>query len=438
MTAVLGIRREDKHQWERRTPLTPRHVAVLVGRGVDVTIQPSDVRVFEDGEYREAGALVAEDLSRCDVVLAVKEIPAHFFRSGTTYVFFAHVCKGQPYNMAMLRTLMERRANLIDYERVTDAEGRRLIFFGEHAGHAGMLETLHALGQRLAWEGHSTPFPTVRRPLEYRSLREAEVDLERIAAWLATEGLPEGITPLIVGFAGYGNVSRGAQKVFDLLPVEEIAPRDLWDFMASGRFSSRKLYKVVFYEGDMVEPVSPGAPFRLQEYYHHPERYRGVFERYLPHLTVLVNAVYWDERYPRLVTTEWLRRNWRAAERPRLRVIGDISCDIAGAVECTVKATNPGAPTYVFQPADGTVVDGCAGDGPVVMAVDTLPSELPREASESFGDMLMPFLPELLQADLRKPMAELDLPPEMKRALIVLRGELTPDYRYLAEFLSKA
>ncbi len=435
MAPILGIRREDKNRWERRSPLTPRHVGVLTGQGVEVRIQPSQLRVFRDGEYREAGARVVEDLSECNVVLGVKEIPAHLFRAGTTYVFFAHVCKGQPHNMPMLRSLLESRASLIDYERVTDAEGQRIIFFGEHAGHAGMLETLHALGQRLAWEGYSTPLATIRRPLQYRSLREAEADLERFAAWLAIEGLPEAVVPLVVGFAGYGNVSRGAQKVFDHLPVQEIAPRDLEAFMASGSFSRRKLYKVVFYENDMVEPTAPDSPFRLQDYYRHPERYRGVFERYLPHLTVLVNGVYWDERYPRLVTREWLRSHWAAVEQPRLRVIGDISCDIEGAVECTVKATNPGDPTFVFQPADGTVLGGCAGNGPVVMAVDTLPSELPREASESFGDMLMPFLPSLVRADLGRLLPELALPPELTRALVVLRGELTPDYRYLEGFL---
>jgi alpha-aminoadipic semialdehyde synthase len=186
----------------------------------------------------------------------------------------------------------------------------------------------------------------------------------------------------------------------------------------------------------MVRPRQPGQSFDLTDYYARPEKYEGCFEQYLPDLTVLVNCIYWDARYPRLVTKDWVRRAWSAATPPKLKVIGDISCDIEGSIECTVKATEPGDPVYTYLAHDGRVAAGWEGEGPVIMAVDTLPSELPREASTSFGTMLMPFVPAIAHADFRKPISELDLPAAIKRALIVHRGEFTPDYSYMEKFLA--
>lgn len=420
----VGIRREDKNEWERRVPLTPDHVRALVGEGIEFHVQPSRIRIFRDEEYVEAGAQVQEDLSGCDVVFAVKEMPADFFHQGQTYMFFSHTFKGQPYNMPMLRRILEHKATLLDYEKVTDEQNRRLIFFGNYAGTAGMLETFYTLGKRLEWEGTATPLADLKRPVHYPNLEAAKKALIEVGKRLVP------VAPLVVGFTGYGNVSRGAQAIFDLISHQSIRPEDLKEGMQPG------IYKVVFYEQDMFRPKEPGSPFELQDYYHHPEKYESDFERYLPHLTVLVNCIYWDARYPRLVTKQWLREAWSGPARPRLRVIGDISCDIEGSVECTVKATEPGDPIYTYLPSDGRVVDSLQGDGPVIMAVDTLPSELPREASTSFGDMLSPFVPAIAAADFKKPFEQLDLPPAVKRSVIVHRGEFTPDYKYMEKFVS--
>ena len=431
----IGIRREDKNEWERRVPLTPFHVRSLVGAGLEVLVQPSSLRVFGDEEYLASGATVQEDLSCCDVVLAVKEIPSAFFLKGRAYMFFSHVCKGQPYNMGMLRRILELKATLIDYERVTDDQSRRLIFFGRQAGSAGIIETLHALGQRLDWEGIPTPLSELRRPLEMAGLEEGRASLRAIGEQIARRDLPEGLVPLVVGFTGYGNVSQGAQELFDLLPHEEIAAENLISFVEAGDFSDRTIYKVVFHERDLVVGKAAGSGFDLEEYYGHPERYEGVFDQYLPHLTVLVNCIYWDERYPRLLTKEWLRRTWEGSARPKLRIIGDITCDVEGSIECTVKGTEPGSPSYTYLPADGTIVEGCRGEGPVVMAVDTLPSEVPRESSSDFGDMLTPYMPSIAAADFSVPFGELELPAPVKRAVVVYNGEFTPDYQYMSKFV---
>jgi len=173
----------------------------------------------------------------------------------------------------------------------------------------------------------------------------------------------------------------------------------------------------------------------VQDYYDHPEKYRSVFHTYLPHLTLLVNCVYWEAKYPRLVTKADLRRLYGGTEPPRLRVIGDISCDIEGAIEGTVKCTEPGDPVYVYDPDEDRAIDGFEGPGPVVLAVDILPSELPRDASIYFSGVLMQYIPAIAQADYSVPFEELALPPEIKRAVIVYQGELTSDYRYLEKYV---
>ncbi len=433
----FGIRREDKSLWERRAPITPEDVRFLRQQyGLEAVVQPSENRVFRDDEYRAAGAVVQEDLSSCNVIFGIKEVPPAQILPGKTYVFFAHVIKGQPYNMPMLRRLMELGCVLMDYEKVTDEKGRRLIFFGRHAGWAGMVDTLWALGQRLQWEGIPNPFTAIQQAHRYPNIDVARRAVQAVGEQIRAGGLPPILTPMVVGFAGYGNVSRGAQEIFDLLPFREVAPADLPALFAEDP-DRHTLYKVVFREEHMVEPIAPGDSFELQDYYRHPEKYRSRFATYIPYLTVLVNGVYWEAKYPRLVTKEYLRELFGGPSRPRLRVIGDISCDIEGSVECTVRCTDPGNPVYVYHPRSGHTTDGYAGEGVVVLAVDILPSEVPYDASVDFSAVLREFAPAILRADYTVPFEELDLPPEIKRAVIVYRGELTPDYRYLEAYLPK-
>ena len=438
MTALIGIRREDKSEWERRVPLIPQDAAKLEKENdLQVVVQSSSIRAFGDDEFRAAGITVQEDLSPCPTIVGIKEIPQDALEPDKTYIFFAHVIKGQPYNMPMLQRLLDLGCTLIDYERVVDERNRRLIFFGWHAGVAGMIDTLWALGQRLTWEGISNPFASLRQTHTYRDLDEAKAALAQVRREIESEGLPETLSPLVVGVAGYGNVSRGAQEILDLLPIIEIQPEEVAGITKSREASAHHIYKVVFKEWHMVEPLSLDAGFELQHYYNHPEEYQGVFEQYLPHLTVLVNAIYWTERYPRLVTKAYLRELFDTEDAPRLRVIGDISCDVEGAIECTTKSTEPGDPIYVYTPASGEVTDGHAGPGVVVMAVDILPSELPREASTDFSQVLKPYLPTIAQCDFDLPFEDCQLPPEIKRAVITYRGQLTPDYEYIQEYLDQ-
>jgi alpha-aminoadipic semialdehyde synthase len=433
----LGIRTEDKSQWERRVPLVPADAKALKVAGIDVAVQTSHHRAFSDEEFDHAGVAVQDDLSDCDIIIGIKEIPKAKLEAGKVYLFFPHVIKGQPANMPMLQRLMELNATLVDYERIVDEQNRRLIFFGRHAGLAGMINTLWSLGKRLEVEGSPSAFSRLKQARTYADLSGAKEDLERIAVRIAADGIPAAIHPLVVGFTGYGNVSQGAQEILDILPVVIVSPAELKRMAQNTACDPRRVYKVVFKEADLVEPIEAGSGFDLEDYYRRGAgAYRGVFDRYVNDLSVLVNCVYWDERYPRLLTLEQCRRLWGPGRSPKLKVIGDISCDVGGSIECTIKSTEPGDPVYVYEPSTGTVKDGFEGDGPVMMAVDILPSEIPRESSIDFSRVLKPLLPQLAAADLSKPFAELALPPELKRAVIVYRGELTPDYAYLNSSLA--
>ncbi|MBC8278258.1 MAG: hypothetical protein H8E46_08510 [FCB group bacterium] len=431
----IGIRREDKSKWERRVPLTPEAVKEIVAQGIEVYIQPSPIRIYSDQEYIDAGAEVTEDLSSCPVILAVKEIPIDFFEKGKTYMFFSHTIKGQDYNMPLLKRMMELEDTLIDYETVTDAEGRRLIFFGRQAGQAGMIDSLWTLGKRLEWEGVPNPFSGIKMAHEYSSLDAAKEHIGAIGRALEKTGLPPVAVPLVVGITGYGNVSQGAQEILDLLPVVEISPSEILKVQAKSKTAGDHIYKIVFKEEDIVQPLDAGQAFDLQDYYSFPRKYRSSFENYLPYLSMLVNCIYWEDKYPRLVTKEYLKEAFSAFKAPHLRVIGDISIDIEGSIECSVKATDSGNPVYVFDPIEQVTADGWKGFGPVIMAVDNLPCELPREASQFFSQALTTMIPQLAGADNSRPLDQSGLPEELQRAVILKNGKLTDKYTYFEQFL---
>ena len=433
----LGIRREDKNPWERRVPLIPVHARELLRQlPLKITIQPSPIRVFDDEDYRREGVIISEDLSACSIVLAVKEIPEDFFRDERVYVFFSHTIKGQPHNMPMLKRLIERRATLIDYERILDEKGRRLVFFGRQAGEAGMIDTLWALGRRLSLEGIKNPFAGVRQTIQYANLVEAKEAIQKVGWEVHNHGLDSSLVPLVFAFLGYGHVSRGAQEIFDLLPFEEVGPGEVKDLFKKKFYSEKKVYKTVFKEEHLVVPKRGRPAFELQDYYHNPQNYRPVLGGFLPYFTVLINAIYWAPQYPRFVTKNALRKLWTGPQRPRLRVIGDITCDIDGSIECTVQSTDPAHPVFTYDVQKDKAVPGFAGKGPAVMAVDNLPAEIALESSVFFSQTLMPFIPGLVKADYRADFERCNLPPELKKAVILFRGEFTPDYAYMRDFIS--
>jgi len=433
--APVGIRREDKNRWERRAPLTPLQVSELVAeRGMRFRVQPSEVRVFADTEYEAAGAEIAEDLAPCRVVLGIKEIPAEKLLPGKTYLYFSHTIKGQKANMPALARMLALGSTLLDYERVVDTQGRRLIFFGRHAGHAGMIDALWALGRRLRYEGVASPFEHVRRAHEYADFDRATDHISALGQQLRDTGLPDALRPVVVAFTGSGHVTHGASEVLERLPFLSVLPAELPELAKDPDRPRNVVYSVLLQRRDRYRRIGGGEldPGELSE---HPERYESAVPDLLPYVTVLVNGVYWDPRQPRLVTLDDLRALWAAERQPKLRVLADITCDVGGSIEANVQATDPGDPVYVWEPATGRHVMGVEGVGPVVLAVENLPCELPREASERFGDSLHRFLPALVRCDWTAPLESLELPPELSSGLIAHAGRLAPRYAWLASCL---
>jgi len=436
-TKCIGIRREDKNEWERRAPLTPNDVhALKENEDLSFVIQPSHIRIFNEDEYVEAGATISDDTSCCNILLAIKEIPTHLIKANTIYIFFSHTIKGQKHNMPMLKKIIDSGSTLIDYEKIVDEHGKRLIFFGEHAGLAGMIDTLWAFGKRLAWEEIPNHFSDIKQAYQYESLDAAAEAISNVGENIETRGFDATLAPLIVGIAGYGNVSHGAQKILTYLPITEIEPSEIETLIKKKRHSRKTIYKVVFHEEHTVEPTDKNLKFELKDYFTHPEKYNSTFGRYLPYLSILVNCIYWDKRYPRLVTKKELKELFEKKEKPLLRIIGDIACDVDGAIEFTVKTTDPENPVFVYDPFNDIAADGVAGRGVVILAIDNLPCELPREASNDFSHVLKRFIPSISKADFSAEFEKLHLPPEIKRAIIVYQGKLTPDYTYLANYLN--
>jgi alpha-aminoadipic semialdehyde synthase len=434
MQKIIGIRREDKNQWERRVPLIPEHVRFLKEKhGIHTIVQPSANRIFTDDEFRAAGAEINEDLGKAQTIFAVKEIPIELFEEGKTYIFFSHTIKGQAYNMDMLRRMKELKVNLFDYERFVDNNNRRLIFFGRYAGLAGMIETLHAYGQKMKLLGYDTPFARVKQAYEYPSLEAAKQEIAQIGREIDENGFGEDISPLVVGFTGYGNVSQGAQEIFDLLPYKAMSPHILSEMYENFTLDHFNLYKVIFKEEDLVR--SKAGTFDLQDYYNHPEKYESRFEEYIQYLQMLVNCIYWTEDYPRLVTREYLKNQTLLRSNLNLKVIGDISCDIDGSIEITHKATMPDTPNFTYFADKDTFEDGVQRLGVTVMAVDNLPCEFSREASTEFSEVLKDYVDNIASQNYDNGFGQLNLDTPSAKALILQKGEFTEDYNYMKDYL---
>lgn len=436
MTKVIGLRYEDKYKAERRVAIIPEHVEKLINEdGLHFVIENSDKRVFSDQEFINAGAELVEDVrEKAEVIFGVKEMPIGYFEHGKTYIFFSHTIKGQPYNMPLLKNMVDSKINLIDYEKVADDKGRRLIFFGKFAGLAGMINSLWSLGLRFKEEGFETPFLKIRQSRDYSSLEAAKNVIAQVGREIAENGLPAEIPPVVIGITGYGNVSKGAQEIADLLPVEEISPDELLAVKERSDYKNNKVFKVVFREEDLSQPRLATEKFILGDYYDHPEKYQSVFEKYIPCFTILMNCMYWDSRYPRIVTKKYLKENYDP-DTHQMKVIGDVTCDPDGSVECTVKCTMIEDPIFVYNPIDETITMGHEGKGLLVMAVDILPSELPRESSETFSYALLPYVKDIVNTDFSVSFDDLKLPPPIKRAMILHNGNFTPDFSYMNEYL---
>ncbi|KAI9093121.1 Saccharopine dehydrogenase-domain-containing protein [Phlyctochytrium arcticum] len=425
----IAVRREAKNRWERRVALMPEHVERLVKEaGATVYVQPSTKRVIPDEKYRQAGAIVQEDISAADVIIGVKEVPIDQLIPDKTYLFFSHTHKGQTYNMPLLQAVLDKKIHLIDYELMTNENKRRVVQFSRFAGYAGMIDGMHGLGHRLLAKGYGNPFLAIGMSYMYRTLADARLDVTRTGQVIMDDGLPRELGPMSFVFTGDGNVARGAMHVFKNLPHEWVSPDELKDLYASKSWSNHRVYGCQVNTQDYLVRKD-GWKFDREHYHEHPEQYMSVFhEKIAPYTNVLVNGIFWDQQYPRLLTTEQTRQ-LALEKRLRMLTVADISCDIGGSLEFMSHSSTIDNPTFMYDPVTGKNHNNMEGKGIQIMSIDNLPTELPLEASEYFSNALFPYVSQLVMGNVDHPV--------LKRATIAADGKLAPSRKNLAEPLAK-
>jgi len=431
---ILGIVREEKSFWERRVPLPPNRVAQLVQAGIKVLIQPSTRRCYADKEYEKVGAVVTEDLSPCNFIIGVKEIPIENLMSNRSYLFFSHTIKGQPYNMPLLDIILEKNIRLFDYEVIKDSSDQRLVAFGRFAGCGGAIGLLRGMGQFLINRGLTTPFLHVGSAYMYPDLATAKKVISGVGEQIKENGLPEALKPLVIGITSKGRVAQGCYEVLSLLPHKLVTPEELEGIFEKKDFE-HDIY-ITYIEHQHMVAHKDGKPFDKKEYYQHFKQYKPIFhEKYLKYYSVLANCMYWNESYPRMVTDQQMKFAVEAGES-RLFAVTDITCDFEGSIQFLKKFTSIQEPFYVYDPANGNVIDGAldAGKNKILFhAVDHIPAELPKDASDHFGEKLVPFMEALVKSDGSVPYEEQDLIDELKSAMICTQGQLSPSFKYISE-----
>ncbi len=430
---VVGILRETK-EWERRAPLTPSDVKWLIKRGIVVEVEKSSNRVFSDKEYRKQGAKVLDKLREATLLLGIKEPRAGDLSEKKIYLLFSHTIKGQFKNMPLLKACLRKKITLIDYEKIIDIHGRRLVYFGEFAGICGTIDSLHYLGKKLEWKGIKNPFSLIKPACKYDSLKDIKKAMERVDQKIRRLGLDEKLSPFIIGVTGHGNVARGVQEVLKSLNPAEIHPRDIMRFVHHQRKMHHKLYKIVFLREEKLRSKK-GKGFYFEEYLKKPRKFESNMDNYLPYLNVLIHTSYWDWRYPRMVTRKMV--NDLAGKKPfRLEFIGDISCDVNGSIELTYKTTTPDKPVFTYIPGKKKFVDGYKAKGITVLAVDNLPAELPKDASQRFSGLIRDYVYQVATHGVRDITRHMAIPAEVRRAVITQDGRLSRPFGYLRKHIS--
>ncbi|XP_056272362.1 alpha-aminoadipic semialdehyde synthase, mitochondrial [Pseudoliparis swirei] len=438
--AVMAIRREDINPWERRAPLAPKHVKELTAAGVKVLLQPSNRRAIHEKDYIRAGAVLQEDLSEASLILGVKRPPEDKIIPQKTYAFFSHTIKAQEANMGLLDDLLKKDVRLIDYEKMVDANGFRIVAFGHWAGIAGMINILHGLGLRFLALGHHTPFMHIGMAHNYRNVSQA-IQAVRDCGYVISMGLmPKSIGPVTFCFTGTGNVSKGAQDILNELPVEYVEPHELKDVSETGDMT--KMYATVLSRHHHLMRKSDGF-YDPMEYEDHPELYTSHFRTSVaPYTTCLINCIYWDPQTPRLLRRLDAQKLMRPKTSPsategspglphKLLAICDISADTGGSIDFMNECTTIDKPFCMYDADQHVDHDSVEGNGILMCSIDNLPAQLPVGATEYFGDRLFPYLWEMLPSDATRPLDQEDFSPQVRDAVITSNGVLTPKFEYI-------
>ena len=429
----VGIVGETKG-CESRVPLVPADVNWLVKRGIVVEAQHSSKRAFTDQQYKKSGAKIVNKCKKSALLLGVKEPRLEDLCADKIYMVFSHTIKGQFKNMSLLRGCLKKRVTLIDYEKIVDKDGRRLVYFGRFAGICGIIDSLHYLGKKLEWKGIENPFLLIKPAHAYSSLKAAEKSILEVRRNIQRQGFSEELSPFVIGITGHGNVSKGVQEILRLLNPTEVHPKDMLKFIQHQRKSRHELYKIVFFREEKLRSRD-GKGFYFEEYLNNPGKFESNMDKYLSCLNLLIHTSYWDKRFPRIVTRKIVNSLARR-DHFRLEFIGDISCDINGSIELTHKTTTAAKPTFTYIPQSRKFIDGYKAEGITVLAVDNLASELPKDASVEFSALIREYVYQLAAHGVRDITQHAVFPAEIRRAVITERGKITNNFTYLKKCLS--
>lgn len=396
----IGLIKEGKNPPDKRVPFTPLQVEEIQQRFPDVSVicQTSSFRCFKDNEYKELGIEVGEDLSGCDILMGIKEVPIAELIANKTYLFFSHTIKKQPYNRALLQAIIKKNIRLIDYEALKDSQGNRLVAFGRFAGIVGAYNGLWAYGKRYM-------LFNVRRAFECFDINDLKLELRKVK-----------LPPVKIILTGAGRVARGAMETLDTAGIRKVTPSD---------FLTKKYSEPVYVQLSSAEyhVRKEGGHFNRDEFHKHPELYRSTFSEYTHVADILLAGAYWNPKAPVLFTAAEMR-----LEHFKIKIIADITCDIMGSIPSTKKASSIPEPLYDYDPFTEELKMPMSSESHVtVMAVDNLPCELPRSASEEFGRDLID--------KIIKPLISEDVDGIIKRGTITENGHLTALFEYLQDYI---
>ena len=431
----IAIKKEEK-ELERRTPLIPEDIEFLKRKfNLDSFVETSNQRIYPDSEFNNKGAVLEEKLqSKGDFIIALNEIPMESIRKGKKYVIFTHILKNQEKVFPLLKKIIQSKSTLIDLEKITDNKNKSLFNFDKFIGYAGMIDSFWALGQKLKVQGLETPLLKINQAFKYKNLDNAMDLLKKIGKEIDIIGLnyPDG--PLIIGIIGIGAISTSVQEIINCIPCQETKPEELEEFFESGFYSENRIYYVVFQEKHIVKPIELEDDFDLQDYYTNPEKYETQFDKYIPYLTIIVNTLHRESKHPRYITKESLKELYEGG-LSILRIIGDLSGDINGFIELTTRRTTSNEPIFTFDLSTQKSESNFSGKGPTILAIDNLSNEFPMEASRYFSNILKDFLPKITNANYLTNFQECGLPEEVKKGVVIYKGELTSNFMVLNNFL---
>lgn len=397
----IGILREYKTPEDIRVPLTPTQCAELLERFNDlqIVVEPYDKRCFKNEEYESAGIPLQDDLSDCDVLLGVKEVPKERLIDGKVYFFFSHTIKKQDYNLQLMLTLLQRKISMIDHETLTEANGQRIIGFGRWAGIVGAHYAILMLGIKQ----------------KSYSIKPANkcADMAEMLAQYNNISIP----PVKIALTGAGRVGLGAIEVLEAANIKRVSPSEYLE-----NSYSEAVYTVLDVE-DLYKQEN-GNPVVRQTFFGDPESAKNGFTPFSKVTDVLINGMYWDFRAVALFGKEEIQAN-----DFRINIISDITCDVEGSVPITLRQTAIEDPYIGIDKVTGSEVQPFGNNTIDVMAVGNLPNELPKDASADFGTaMKNKVVPELFQLN------DSDL---LQRAMICHNGELMPNFDYLQDWVDR-